>query len=278
MISSSVTHTYLWSTIMFCLCMPPGPHHETWLPYFLPQHVCSILLQLRQNIPNKAWCVFKCPLNEQLAHRERKGEIEEGVMEQKQKREERRSQLEDRALVERPEKLFVKADTHSKTHNLTNINLQHLGKATQKHSQAYLYIYTNCSEALAKFDCETVKSQENPAGARAKRNVLKLGHSLREVSVNKWLSARQDLSINCGYSVISVRICVCHTGQYAASLGSHREREKHAFCHKEIQDFSLFSFMEVNPHSEVPCKHLHYPHLLWSFTVTYFLQNTGQQH
>lgn len=46
------------------------------------------------------------PLNERQTQGEGKGEKEEGVMEQKQEREERRSQLEHGALGERPERLL----------------------------------------------------------------------------------------------------------------------------------------------------------------------------
>lgn len=87
--------------------------------------------------------------------------------------------------------------------------------------------------AVADFDCGTVKSQENPSGARARRNVLKLGHSLREgvkVPVHKCVSARQDLSFNSVYKGMSVRMYMCYTGQYAASIfismtASHRKEE-----------------------------------------------------
>lgn len=37
-----------------------------------------------------------------------------------------------------------------------------------------------CTEAIAKSDCGKTESLENPTGARERRNVLKVGHSLRE--------------------------------------------------------------------------------------------------
>lgn len=65
------------------------------------------------------------------------------------------------------------------------------------------------------------ESQENPTRDRERRNVLKLGHSLREggkkcLCIN--VSTRPDLSVNCAYMRVRVRMYVCYTGQYAAAM------------------------------------------------------------
>lgn len=52
-------------------------------------------------------------------------------------------------------------------------------KKTQYFCSTHTFRYTQ-SEAAANFDCGTEESQENLTGARKRRNVLKLGHSLRE--------------------------------------------------------------------------------------------------
>lgn len=64
--------------------------------------------------------------------------------------------------------------------------LQHMSKTKQKHSQekdtviCNTYIHTEFTEALVHFDCGTTESLENPSGATEWRNVLKVGHRVRE--------------------------------------------------------------------------------------------------
>lgn len=113
-------------------------------------------------------------------------------MEQKQEREERRSQLEHGALGERPERLYKRGsqNEHTETHLYTRTEQKQFGQNYSEHTgkcktetfrrKRHSSFVTECNEAAEHIDCGTVESQENPSGAREWRNVLKLGHSLRE--------------------------------------------------------------------------------------------------
>lgn len=97
----------------------------------------------------------------------------------------RRSQPEHGVLGPRPGRAFYEKlkNTHADTHSYTHTHTQSKHRIIHKQKTALFYgtyIHTECTETVVKFNCENVESQENPRGAREGRNVLKLGHSLRE--------------------------------------------------------------------------------------------------
>lgn len=160
-----------------------------------------------QNTENIQSWAFKCPFKLRADSGGKEEKKPEWEIRQKKERGDRRSQLEHRELIKKD--IQIQKQAHKQAKQNRKIQKTVTLSNTCRHSPI------EWTEAEANFDCETVESQENRAEPeREWRNVLKLGHSLREEEkepVNKRASARQDWSVNfvCIRIKVRIRMCMC---------------------------------------------------------------------